>query len=167
VIESPDAARAVVTEIASEEILGFDIESKPAFKKGEFYPPSIVQLAGRSKVYIFKLAKIGGISSLIPIFENENIAKVGAAVNHDICNLCKMENFEPRTFHDLGVFSRKLKIAHTGLRNLAAIFLRVRISKRSQLTDWSQENLTPQQVLYAATDAWISREIFMKMARYF
>jgi ribonuclease D len=150
----------------SEKILGFDIESKPAFSKGESYAPSLMQIASQSKIYLFRLEKIGGLSALKPILENANIIKVGAAINHDVKNLFKIEEFNAQGFHDLGTFSKKLKVIHTGLRNLAAIFLRVRISKKSQLTDWTQEVLTTQQISYAATDAWASREIFIKMSTY-
>jgi ribonuclease D len=31
--------------------------------------------------------------------------------------------------------------------------------KRSQLSDWAADNLSPAQIKYAATDAWVSREI--------
>ncbi|MDR3144247.1 MAG: 3'-5' exonuclease domain-containing protein 2 [Puniceicoccales bacterium] len=166
VISDSRSAANAVTSILSEKILGFDIESKPAFRKGESYAPSLIQFAGKSNVYIFKLGKIGGLSLLKPILENAGIVKVGVAVSYDVQNLLKIEKFEGRGFYDLGTFSRKLRVVHTGLRNLAAIFLRVRISKKSQLTDWSRENLTAQQISYAATDAWISREIFIKMSRY-
>ncbi|MDR1890676.1 MAG: 3'-5' exonuclease domain-containing protein 2 [Puniceicoccales bacterium] len=165
-VQDVNAAKSAVGEIISEKFLGFDIESKPAFSKGESYPPSLMQIAISSKVYLFKLEKIGGLTHLKPILENEDIIKVGAAIDHDIKNLFKIENFNAKGFCDLGVFSKQLKIAHTGLRNLAAIFLRVRISKKSQLTDWTQKVLTPQQISYAATDAWISREIFLKMLKY-
>ncbi|MDR2737316.1 MAG: 3'-5' exonuclease domain-containing protein 2 [Puniceicoccales bacterium] len=167
VVQDIDVAEAAVTELLSEPVLGFDIESKPAFTKGESYVPSLMQLAGRTKVCLFRLNKIGGLGPLKKILENEDIAKVGVAVDNDIQNLRKGWSFTPRGFHDLGTFSKRLKVVHTGLRNLAAIFLHARVSKKSQLTDWSQEVLTQQQISYAATDAWISREIFLKMAQYF
>jgi ribonuclease D len=165
-IKDARSASDAVNNLLMEKFLGFDTESKPAFTKGEAYLPSLIQLSGAEKVYVFKLNKIGGIVPLKPILENEKIVKVGVAVHHDVQNLLKIDRFEPRGFYDLGTFSRKLGIVHTGLRNLAAIFLRVRISKSLQLTDWSQEILTPQQILYAATDAWISREIFLRMMKF-
>jgi ribonuclease D len=167
IVQSDHGLQMAVDEISKENILGFDIESKPAFRKGESYNPSLVQLAGAEKVYIFKLSKIPNSMRLRKILEDEKIIKVGAAVDYDIQNLLKIWKFSPRGFFDLGVFSKKLKILHTGLRNLAAIFLRVRVSKQFQLTDWSQEKLTQQQITYAATDAWVSREIFIRMMRYF
>ncbi|MDR1401842.1 MAG: 3'-5' exonuclease domain-containing protein 2 [Puniceicoccales bacterium] len=167
VVDDVAAAKLAVEELLAEEVLGFDIESKPAFRKGESYAPSLLQFAGKKRVYLFMLWKIGGLSPLKPILENEAICKVGIAIDYDVQNLFKIEKFTPRGFYDLATFSRELRVAHTGLRNLAAIFLRGRISKGSQLTDWSRERLTPQQISYAATDAWASREIFFKMSKYF
>jgi ribonuclease D len=159
-IEDTDRAKSVIGEILSEKLLGFDIESKPAFSKGESYVPSLIQIATSAKVYLFKFEKIGRLAPLKPVLEKKDIIKVGASIDHDIKNLFKMEKFDAQGFYDLGLFSKRLKVIHTGLRHLAVIFLRIRISKKSQLTDWMQKVLTPQQILYATTDAWISREIF-------
>ena len=43
--------------------------------------------------------------------------------------------------------------------------LGVRISKAQRLSNWEAKQLTPAQQLYAATDAWIGREIYLKLKR--
>ena len=48
---------------------------------------------------------------------------------------------------------------------LAAIVLGVRISKAQRLSNWEAKQLTPAQQLYAATDAWIGREIYLKLEK--
>lgn len=161
------SASQAVKNILQERVLGFDIESKPAFRKGEFYLPSLMQIATKDKVYLFQLPHVEGLKWLKVFLEDAKITKVGAGVRHDIVNLQKLETFSPQNFCDLGDLSHRLGVVQTGLRNLAGIFLKERISKSSQLTDWSNETLTPQQIVYAATDAWVSREIFFKMSKYF
>ena len=37
-----------------------------------------------------------------------------------------------------------------------------RISKAAQVTNWAREALDEKQIRYAATDAWISREIYLR-----
>ena len=166
IIKSNLDAKLAVQEILKETVVGFDTESRPAFKKGEYYPPSIVQIACKDKVYIFQLDNTGVVDPIIPIFECPEITKVGAAVSNDVKNLQKLESFEANGFYDLGIFSKILHIPYTGLKNLSAIFLRVRISKSERLTDWKAGSLTEDQVRYAATDAWVSRAIFIKMLEY-
>lgn len=159
------SAASAVNELLTESILGFDTESRPAFKKGEYYPPSLIQIAGSKKVFLFHMVHVSSLDVLRPILENGKIMKVGSAIQNDVKHLQRIKQFDAKGFFDLGLFSSKLGIVYTGLRNLAAIFLRIRISKSSQLTDWSSQQLTDKQILYAATDAWVSREIFFKMAR--
>ncbi|MDR2812541.1 MAG: 3'-5' exonuclease domain-containing protein 2 [Puniceicoccales bacterium] len=165
-INTEENARKAVTEIMKESILGFDTESKPAFSKGEKYLPSIVQIATAEGVYIFQLAKTGQLKFLKPILERENLLKAGIAIRDDILKLRDIENFKPAGFQDIGDLTRSLGICQTGLRNLAGIFLKHRISKTSQITDWSQENLSTQQLTYAATDAWISRMLYLEVKKY-
>jgi ribonuclease D len=53
-------------------------------------------------------------------------------------------------------------LKQTGLRNLAGIFLGARIAKGAKTTNWAARRLTAQQMTYAATDAWICRELYLK-----
>ncbi len=38
-----------------------------------------------------------------------------------------------------------------------------RISKTARTTNWANPDLTSQQIQYAATDAWIGREIYLRL----
>ena len=103
------------------------------------------------------------ISVFRKILENPEIIKTGVAIKDDIYNLKKIEEFEPGGFEDLAPLAQSLEIEQTGLRNLTAIFFSHRLSKSAQLSNWQKSPLTPSQLLYAATDAWISRELYLIM----
>ena len=49
------------------------------------------------------------------------------------------------------------------MKKMAAIIMEVKISKAQQLSNWEAENLSDQQQKYAATDAWICREMYLKL----
>ena len=49
----------------------------------------------------------------------------------------------------------------TGVRSLAAMFLGLRIPKGTTTSNWAAARLSPQQVTYAATDAWACRELYL------
>ena len=49
------------------------------------------------------------------------------------------------------------------VKKMAAIILGVRISKKEQLSNWEADKLSPAQQLYAATDAWVCREMYIKL----
>ncbi|MDE6575809.1 MAG: 3'-5' exonuclease domain-containing protein 2 [Opitutales bacterium] len=164
-VDTVELAQQSVREIQKETLVGFDTESRPAFSKGEKYPPSIVQVATEDKVYIFQLPKIGQLRHLKPFLENPKIEKVGIAIHDDVLKLCDIEPFRHAGFRDISETTRALGVEQTGLRNLCAIFLRCRISKSSQVTDWSQEKLSARQLVYAATDAWISRQLYLEVQR--
>ena len=43
--EDSELEEALAT-VAENDLLGFDTETRPAFRKGQCYPPSLLQLAG-------------------------------------------------------------------------------------------------------------------------
>ena len=163
VIESPEDAQAAVKKLQKERVLGFDTETKPSFKRGISYLPSLVQLAGSDHVYLFRLDDCGGIPPLFPLFRSAKILKAGVAVRDDIRYLKDRAPFKDAGFVEISEHTRRASIENTGLRALAAQFLGIRISKGAQVSNWANKKLTPQQIVYAATDAWISRELFLKV----
>jgi ribonuclease D len=54
-------------------------------------------------------------------------------------------------------------IKDKAVKKMAAIILGVKISKAMQLSNWEADELSPAQQLYAATDAWICREMYLKL----
>ncbi len=150
-------------EIAQSPIVGFDTETKPAFRKGEYNSVSLLQIATDYAVYLFRLNLIGFPKELAAIFENSSILKTGISIRDDIKEMEKVRDFEPRSVLELNSVAQELGVKHAGVRRLAAIFLGVRISKAQQTTNWEREVLTPQQLVYAATDAWVCLEIYRKL----
>ena len=47
--------RGLLEEIEKENLIGFDTETRPAFKPGQSYPPSLVQIATGRAVYLLQV----------------------------------------------------------------------------------------------------------------
>lgn len=162
IISSPKSVDSVCSSLQKETVLGFDTETRPVFIKGDYHPPSLIQVAGQKAVYIFQLSQIGLCQPIIDLLTSEKIVKCGVAINQDLRELNQLKHFIPRGFVDLGEIARKSLIPHHGLRGLAAYFLGFRISKQARITNWNVVNLSKKQIIYAATDAWVGRELFFK-----
>ena len=74
-----------------------------------------------------------------------------------------MRRFEPGGLVEITDLSHKLSIVNAGLRPLAALLLGVRISKHAQMSNWENPVLTAAQIQYAAMDAWVSLQLYLKM----
>ena len=157
------SAKEAAKALLQETVLGFDTETRPAFKKGESYLPALIQLGGEDCVYLFQNKHIKTLAPLIPILSNPNILKVGVAIRDDIKGLQDIEPFDPKGFVEISQHTTPAGIVNTGLRPLCGIFLGYRISKRAQVSNWGRDDLEPNQITYAATDAWISRELYLKI----
>lgn len=155
-----------VKELKKTTILGFDTETKPAFKKGVFHKVALLQLSTKDKAYIFQLKKIGLPIELANILSDEKIIKTGVAIRDDIKALKKLQNFTPKGFIELQKYSDEIGIEDNGLKKLSGNILGFRISKGARLTNWENEKLTETQLKYAATDAWVSYLIYYKLSQY-
>ncbi len=163
VAENSKAFQRYAAKLRKQRVLGFDIECKPNFRRGPNNPPALLQLATSDQAFLFRLYPVMKLGPLAEILENPDIIKTGVAVKDDLQNLNKIEEVKPAGFEDLAQLAQSLKIEQTGLRNLTAIFFRHRLSKSAQLSNWQKRPLTSSQINYAATDAWISRELYLIM----
>ncbi len=159
-VDSVDSLQECVLSLSKADILGFDTESRPSFRKGESHPVSLIQLADSESVYIIQISKTGFRRELIRLFENPQIIKVGLAAADDIAKLKELRNFCPEGFVDLSDIARSKGIVQTGLRALSVRYLKHRISKTTRTTNWANPDLTKRQLIYAATDAWICLQLY-------
>lgn len=151
-----------VEAIRHERVVGFDTETRPTFKKGQSHTPSLVQIAGSQAVYLFQIARLDCSRELAAILGNTRLVKAGVALSRDLSDLRKLFEFTPANIVDLGDVAGLLGYPQTGLRNLVGIFLRRRITKGAQTSNWAAATLTCRQITYAATDAWICRQLYLK-----
>jgi len=163
IIRSKAELTGAVQQLEKETILGFDTETRPAYNKGESYLPALLQLAGKNNVFIFQLKHLCLPPALLKILANSNIIKAGVSLDYDIRELKKRAQFKPAGFVELGKLAKQVGIKNYGLRGLAAVLLGFRLSKTAKHSNWAKDTLTPEQIRYAATDAWVGREVYKKI----
>ena len=151
------------SEIEKCAIIGIDTETKPSFRKGQMNTVALLQISTDKKAYIVRLKKVKMSKRLADIFSNEAIKKIGIAIFDDLKDLKKIIPFTDKSVVDLNLLAPKLGFESIGAKKLSALVLGIRISKRQQVSNWELEQLSQAQIDYAATDAWICREIYLKL----
>ena len=149
-------------DFAQERVVGFDTETRPSFRAGESHPPALAQVATARAVYLFQLRQADFSALLGKLISSKITAKAGIGLDYDLRELRKTFAFEPAAIVDLGAVARRHQLEKSGVRPLAALFLGFRIPKGAKTTNWATRQLSPQQIVYAATDAWACRELYLK-----
>lgn len=162
IINTTEEMCDAVKILIRESVVGFDTETRPTFKKGEYYPPALIQIATDDCVYLFRISVAGTFSPLLPILESCEILKTGVGIKDDVRELRKVKEFKPDGFIETSDITTKLGYENRGLRPLAGLLLGGRISKAAQVSNWARKELDQKQIRYAATDAWISRQLYFK-----
>ena len=162
-IETVSSALKAIHELKKASTLGFDTETRPSFRKGEFYNVALLQLANHECCYLFRLNKIPLSPELVGLLEDEKINKVGVGIRDDIIALQKMLKFTPAGFIDLSEKTRISKVLSLSLRSLCGMYLNQRLSKGAKVTNWENPVLSDSQARYAANDAFVGLLVFEKM----
>ena len=163
VVDREEQIEAACRDLASHRIIGFDTETRPSFKAGVTNKVSLLQLSTPTHCYLIRLCRTKLHSLLLKILSSPDIIKIGADVAGDIRSLHVLRHFKERGFVDLQQIASSWGIEEKSLRKMSAIVLGKRVSKAQRLSNWEASTLTPQQQMYAATDAWVCIEIYNKL----
>ena len=163
VIDNVQAVEEAVKELYRSAVVGFDTETKPAFVRGKINKVALLQLSTEKKCFLFRLQKIGKNETLKKFLESTNILKIGLSIKDDFRMLSKWTKVKPQNFIELQTFVKDFGIEDMGLQKIFAILFSKKISKREQLSNWETDTLSRAQQVYAATDAWACRQIYLKL----
>jgi ribonuclease D len=161
-LESAQELERAAVDWRDERVVGFDTETRPAFKPGESYLPALAQIATARLVYLLPLQRLDGSGALRTLLAAQHTTKAGVGMPDDMRALRKSFEFAEKSIVDLGAVARRHGLKQSGVRYLAALLLGTRIPKGTKTSNWAAPRLNPQQIAYAATDAWICRELYLK-----
>lgn len=154
---------SATAEIKAAGVVGFDTESRPTFAVGEISDgPHLVQFALHDKAYLFQLHHAQGHPFLLELLQSDAFIKVGFGLRSDSKHIRAKLGVQMRAVVDLNtVFSMQGYHKEMGVRAGVAQVLKRRFAKSRHVTtsNWSQHKLTPQQMLYAANDAYAALKV--------
>ncbi|MFU8847580.1 MAG: 3'-5' exonuclease [Opitutales bacterium] len=162
ILSTLEDMREAVEALQDQSHLGFDTETRPTFKKGQYYPPALIQLASFDCVYLFRISQTKTLDPILPLLESDAILKTGVAIKDDVKELRAVQDFKPAGFIEIADLTKKLGYENRGLRALTGLLMGGRISKAAQVSNWARPELDQKQIRYAATDAWVSRELYVR-----
>ena len=160
VVDTPQVLEEACQYLSKQPILGFDTETRPSFTAGVTNKVALLQLFGGEKCFLIRLNRVQMSKALTDILHRADIIKVGAAVKNDIVGLSKLRHFTAGGFVDLQDIVENYGIKDKSLRKISGIVLGKKVSKAQRLSNWEAKTLTPQQQVYAATDAWVCVAIY-------
>lgn len=158
-------AEKAVDYLLKGDVLGFDTETRPVFRRGGHNKVALLQVSTEEVCFLFRLNRIGLCPAIIKLLEADNVKKIGLSWHDDVLSLHGRGEFNPQGFIDLQNHMIELGVKDTGLAKLYANFFGQRISKREQLSNWEADVLTEKQKGYAATDAWACVMLYKEYLR--
>jgi len=164
VVSAPQDVAPALADLLQEAVVGFDTETRPAFRPGESYPPSLAQVATARGVYLFQVRHREAAAAVAQMLASAHVVKAGVGLADDLKALKKLVEFSERSIVDLGAVATRHGLKQTGVRNLTGLFLGFRIPKGTKTSNWARSQLTSQQIAYAATDAWACRELYLRFS---
>lgn len=164
-VDDPALVERAIAALRASDIIGFDTETRPSFKKGQTHTVALLQLSTRSVCYLFRLNKLGMPQPLKALLEDPEIKKIGLSTHDDFFNLRKICDLQPAGFVELQDYVKNWDIADASLSKIYAILFGKRISKGQRLTNWEADELTEPQQAYAAFDAMACIDIYEHLSQ--
>lgn len=165
VIFSQWEADKAVDYLMRQDLLGFDTETRPSFRKGQIHQVALLQVATHDTCFLFRLNRIGITPSIQRLLEDQHITKVGLSLQDDLRMLRLRSDFTPGTFIELQKEIKDIGIQDMSLQKIYANLFGGKIAKNQQLSNWETNILSEAQQRYAATDAWACIRIHEEIRR--
>ena len=162
-VDTFEAAEEAVKYLSSCTRLGFDTETRPAYKKGSVFGVALIQISTDEVCFLFRLNIIGFPDCLIQLLSNPDVQKVGLSLKDDYLSMSRRQKFTPQGFVDLQSIVPQYDIAELSLQKVYALLFEKKISKSQRLTNWEADELTEAQQRYAALDAWACLKVYEKL----
>jgi len=164
-ILSEEDAEKAVDYLLSQDIIGFDTETKPIFKAGRQNDVALLQVSSNDVCFLFRLNHIGMPACILRLLSDSSNIKVGLSWHDDLRALKKRTDFTPGEFVELQELVREFGITDLSLQKLYANIFGEKISKAQRLSNWEADVLSERQKLYAATDAWACVMLYQELLR--
>lgn len=165
VIFSQWEADKAVDYLMRQDLLGFDTETRPSFRKGQIHQVALLQVATHDTCFLFRLNRMGITPSIQRLLEDQHITKVGLSLQDDLRMLRLRSDFTPGTFIELQKEIKDIGIQDMSLQKIYANLFGGKIAKNQQLSNWEANILSEAQQRYAATDAWACIRIHEEIKR--
>ena len=165
VVQAESEVQKAVDFLKSHSVLGIDTETRPSFQRGQTHMVSLVQIATHEVCFLFRINHFGIPLSLVDLFEDRNVVKIGLSLKDDFAAMQKRVKFTPGGFIELQHYVGEFGIQDLSLQKLYANLFHEKISKAQRLSNWEAGVLTEKQKQYAATDAWACVRIYEELNR--
>ncbi len=162
--QSHDEFTAASKAIMAAGVVGFDTESKPTFSVGEVSSgPHLVQFALPDKAYLFQMHHSEAHPFLRDLLQSAQLIKAGFGLKSDSGHIYAKLGIKMHGVIDLNaVFSKDGYQKEIGVRTAVGLMFGQRFAKSKHATtsNWARHELTSQQLLYAANDAYGALKVY-------
>jgi ribonuclease D len=168
-VRTADEAARALADLSARDVIGFDTESKPTFRKGEESTgPHLLQFATDETAYLFQSGRpelaAPLFDTLRAVLESPTVLKVGFGLTDDLRRVRSKFGIEPANVLDLSTALRIDKKHTLGAKTAVARYFgkTLQKSRRITTTNWSLPNLTDKQIQYAADDAHVALLVYRR-----
>lgn len=149
-----------VSYLSSFPLIGFDTETRPAYKKGTVRGVALMQLSTSDTCILIRLNLTGFPNCLVDFIKNPHIKKVGLSLHDDFLSINRRMQITPEGFIDLQKLVPRYGFSDISLQKIYALLFAQKISKGQRLSNWEADVLTEAQKRYAALDSWACLKIY-------
>jgi len=158
-------------------MIGFDMEWNVDLTPGQYKneATAVVAIAFENHIFILQIASFTKLKKIPPALKNilvqPRILKAGRGIQSDLKRLQRETGIKEEFLGgvDLAAFAKKCHTApnaKVGLAELSALVLNHRLEKNEAIrisTEWDNNNLSNEQIKYAALDAYASQAIYNRL----